>query len=134
MKPCLVCLTPTSGTRCPSCERAHERQRGTPTQRGYTYAWSRIVAEAIEAQPWCSVCGATADLTGDHIVPLSRGGSNDRANCRVLCRSCNSAKGARQGGRSICVLPQIAGVPVAIPFGKLPNSQRLSFRRGLNDA
>jgi len=98
MKPCLGCLTPTDGTRCPSCERTYERQRGTPTERGYTYAWSRIVADAIARQPWCSFCGATDDLTGDHLVPLSRGGSNDRDNCRVLCRSCNSRRGIEWAG------------------------------------
>lgn len=31
----------------------------------------------------------------DHIVPLARGGSNDRQNLQLLCRPCNLAKGAR---------------------------------------
>lgn len=43
----------------------------------------------------CEQCGANADLTVDHIVPIARGGGNDSANLRVLCRSCNSRKGAR---------------------------------------
>lgn len=43
----------------------------------------------------CVECGATDDLTVDHIVPISRGGGNDSANLRILCRSCNSRKGAR---------------------------------------
>ncbi|MGZ8724679.1 MAG: HNH endonuclease signature motif containing protein [Aeromicrobium sp.] len=35
------------------------------------------------------------DLTVDHVVPLAAGGpSLDIANCAVLCRSCNSTKGA----------------------------------------
>ncbi len=34
-------------------------------------------------------------LTGDHIVPLSAGGRNERDNVRVLCRNCNSKKGTK---------------------------------------
>lgn len=43
----------------------------------------------------CVDCGATGDLTLDHIHPWSRGGPDTVENLRVLCRSCNSSKGAR---------------------------------------
>lgn len=43
----------------------------------------------------CIACGAIEDLTIDHIVPRSRGGSNDQSNLQCLCRSCNASKGAR---------------------------------------
>lgn len=43
----------------------------------------------------CVQCGATDDLTLDHIYPWSLGGPDTYANLRVLCRSCNSSKGAR---------------------------------------
>lgn len=38
---------------------------------------------------------STWHLTVDHHVPIALGGGNDRDNLRVLCRSCNSRKGAR---------------------------------------
>lgn len=43
----------------------------------------------------CVDCAATDDLTLDHIYPWSLGGPDTVENLRVLCRSCNSSKGAR---------------------------------------
>ncbi|MQT03132.1 HNH endonuclease [Streptomyces jumonjinensis] len=43
----------------------------------------------------CGRCGATDDLTLDHIHPRSRAGGDSDENLATLCRSCNSAKGAR---------------------------------------
>jgi len=40
----------------------------------------------------CVLCGATEDLTLDHIHPWSKGGPDTYENLRVLCRSCNSRK------------------------------------------
>lgn len=45
----------------------------------------------------CAECGSEADLTIDHIVPVSRGGTDDLGNLRLLCRPCNSKKGDRLG-------------------------------------
>ena len=42
----------------------------------------------------CKICGAEDDLTIDHIVPVALGGADNSANYQVLCRPCNSAKGA----------------------------------------
>lgn len=42
----------------------------------------------------CVLCDATENLTIDHIFPVAHGGADDPINFRVLCRSCNSAKGA----------------------------------------
>ncbi|RKN56241.1 HNH endonuclease [Micromonospora costi] len=40
-------------------------------------------------------CGATTDLTVDHVHPWSKGGTDDLDNLQLLCRPCNSRKGAR---------------------------------------
>jgi 5-methylcytosine-specific restriction endonuclease McrA len=43
-----------------------------------------------------------ADLTVDHVVPLAAGGAPfDIANTAVLCRSCNSTKGASAEGGGV---------------------------------
>lgn len=40
----------------------------------------------------CGGCGTTERLNIDHIMPVSRGGTNDLDNLRLLCRPCNSKK------------------------------------------
>jgi 5-methylcytosine-specific restriction endonuclease McrA len=41
----------------------------------------------------CLRCGADEDLSVDHVVPLSLGGSNAIENIQVLCVPCNIEKG-----------------------------------------
>lgn len=43
----------------------------------------------------CVLCGDYSDLTIDHILPISGGGTNAIENLRTLCRRCNSRKGDR---------------------------------------
>lgn len=103
-RPCLSCQKPqTNGPRCPACTQARAQQRdqrrGTRTERGYTNDWHRVAAQAIAEQPWCTNCGHSGSpdnpLTGDHILPKSKGGQPVRENVRVLCRRCNSRRGDR---------------------------------------
>lgn len=42
----------------------------------------------------CAACRKKRNLTVDHIIPLSKGGSNHPSNLQMLCKSCNSAKHA----------------------------------------
>ena len=46
----------------------------------------------------CRQCGSTDKLHFDHVIPLSRGGSNSVANIQLLCGVCNRAKGAKWRG------------------------------------
>ena len=43
----------------------------------------------------CVICGATDDLTLDHAIPRSKGGTSEPGNLQTLCRSCNTSKGNR---------------------------------------
>jgi 5-methylcytosine-specific restriction protein A len=100
--PCNIGKCPRLAVSRGRCElhplpaRTHEL---SATRRGYGVAWRRVVERAIAEQPWCSRCGHTGSpdnpLTGDHLVPVSRGGLAEASNVRVLCRRCNSAKGNR---------------------------------------
>lgn len=40
----------------------------------------------------CAICGGKKPLTKDHIVPLSKGGTDHIQNIQPLCRNCNSRK------------------------------------------
>lgn len=74
-------------------------QRGSPAQRGYGPPWQRARKAVLRLQPYCVDCGSEGTkgnpLTVDHIVPLSRGGTQDEDNLQTRCRICNSSKGAR---------------------------------------
>lgn len=97
---CLGCGEPTEGTRCPECRREHERAQERPgaTARGYDAAWERLSRQARRLQRFCTDCGATEDLTVDHSPEAwrrqARGLSIRLCDVQILCRSCNSRKGA----------------------------------------
>ncbi len=91
---CLDCGRRTKGSRCATCQARRDGARGTTTQRGYGHKHQRRARAVIAAQPWCTLCGRTRDLTADHIAPLARGG-DPLGPLRVLCRRCNSGRGDR---------------------------------------
>lgn len=43
----------------------------------------------------CAYCGSTTNLTIDHAIPKSRGGSNSPQNLIHACQKCNCIKGNR---------------------------------------
>jgi hypothetical protein len=62
-----------------------------------TYNRPRI-PEKIRIEVWrrdggkCARCGSREKLEYDHIVPISRGGSNTARNIELLCERCNRSK------------------------------------------
>ena len=62
--------------------------------RGSTRAWRKLRAQVLAAEPRCRLCGATS-TEADHIIPVSRGGSDTRTNLRGVCRRCNLRRNAQ---------------------------------------
>lgn len=48
-----------------------------------------------EGMEECIYCGATENITFDHLIPTSEGGPDIISNQVPACQSCNSSKGAR---------------------------------------
>jgi len=46
----------------------------------------------------CTNCDSTEKLHFDHIIPVSKGGSNVTDNIQILCQKCNLRKGSKIGG------------------------------------
>jgi 5-methylcytosine-specific restriction protein A len=104
VKVCTVCgvLTSRPGGRCTTHTRQSNRSRHNAVYS--TRAWQHLSARVLRS--WRGEHGnlcpgyrrgahPAADLTVDHVVPLAAGGAPfDIANTAVLCRSCNSTKGA----------------------------------------
>lgn len=96
---CLDCgdlCVPTRDARgrCKRCYRQRQKHRSA-TRPQYAGDWPAIRRFMLARYPWCAQCGTDQDLTVDHIVPVHRGGTHTRPNLQVLCRACNSRKGAR---------------------------------------
>lgn len=62
----------------------------------YTKDRRRIRPKLIEKYGmicyWCQVELSTETLTIDHLIPLSKGGSNKMFNLRLSCYNCNQKK------------------------------------------
>ncbi|HSW43488.1 MAG TPA: HNH endonuclease [Patescibacteria group bacterium] len=109
MKLCTVCgvVTSRAGSRC--TDHARQPNHGRHNALYSTQAWQRLSARVLRAWrgehgDWCPgyerPAHPAADLTVDHVVPLAAGGAPfERANTAVLCRSCNSTKGASDPDR-----------------------------------
>lgn len=69
-------------------DEPHRRHISKETQ---IFVWQRDQGRCVE-------CKSKEQLEYDHIIPVSKGGSNNARNIQLLCETCNRSKGAKIGG------------------------------------
>ena len=90
----------------PAKHRPARRQEPLPrlsaSARGYDTHWQRLRRVVLADEPLCRHCHAAGRIEPasevDHILPLSKGGTNDRENLQPLCHRCHSFKTATEDG------------------------------------
>lgn len=74
----------------------------SPYEGYYRNAKKHTLSDELRQQVYernaytCQHCGATENLSIDHIIPVFYGGETELDNLQVLCRKCNSRKGTRE--------------------------------------
>lgn len=65
-------------------------------ERGYGNAWRDLRLLVLAEEPLCRACRADGRVTAatevDHVVPKSRGGTDERSNVQPLCRRHHTEK------------------------------------------
>lgn len=77
--------------------KQYDDNRGSASERGYDYTWSKIRNAYLAKYPLCRMClidGTVkqADMV-DHIIPLRQGGERLHwSNLQSLCNRCHAGK------------------------------------------
>ena len=78
---------------CPPKDSSNKARRELLARAEDAYKPSDLWIIYRQQQGRCAACEEAKRLTVDHIIPITKGGSNHLKNIQLLCRSCNSRKG-----------------------------------------
>ncbi len=76
------------------------RRRARRAGNGGSHTVAEWREKVAEFGSRCAYCREEKPLTRDHVVPISRGGTDDIENIVPACRSCNSRKNARSAAEA----------------------------------
>lgn len=97
LRPCGVCRQPVPGGDCPRHPKrgGYRPERASVVRMTYGRPWRRLVAQVVAAAGFrCAYCAGPGG-TGDHVVPVSKGGRTAPENVVCACSRCNTSKGGR---------------------------------------
>ena len=63
-------------------------------------------------EPVCKICGRRASTQVDHIIPLSKGGTDERSNLQGTCDECHEKKTADDLGYQPAKKIGLDGYPI----------------------
>lgn len=90
----MACKITPEGIKRRQSTAATQRRRAIKKKAAGTTTEAQLGARIAMWGGRCYMCGVAA-TTIDHVIPLSKGGTNWPANLRPACKPCNSAKGTK---------------------------------------
>lgn len=69
-----------------------QKRRANKLQAPGHFTGDEFTSLCVKYGNTCLNCKEAKDLTADHVIPLSKGGTNYIGNIQPLCSSCNSKK------------------------------------------
>ena len=75
--------------------RHEHKRRALVANADGEFSYEQFILKCSEYECRCIYCGNELPLVPDHMIPLSRGGSNSIENIIPACNSCNCQKQAR---------------------------------------
>lgn len=116
-RPCKLCrrLTKNLNGYCDShqdrykpneARKVYDKQRGSPSSRGYDHSWVKLRAEFMREHPLCELCEKKGLIVlaeeVHHIKPIADGGARlDKRNLQALCKACHT-KITNEAGQTVC--------------------------------
>jgi hypothetical protein len=80
-------------------EAAEKEKRKRQPNHNVSTQQRNHIPTSVKREVWrrdqgrCVECGSKEKLEFDHIIPVSKGGSNTARNVQLLCEKCNRSKG-----------------------------------------
>lgn len=102
--------------RCPKCRELsnYGSRHSRRAREKMTYQLRDAVFKGDGHR--CVQCGSNKELTLDHILPVSQGGTNCPSNLQTLCNTCNGRKSDHidifiRNRKAYCLLPSLPYAP-----------------------